>query len=225
MNAHVAEVQEPTSPTATPASACGMPVSTRPRHRWTVADYHRMAEVGVLRADERVELIAGEIVEMAPIGSDHAGHLNVLLEYFAPLVIQKKAVVAIQNPVALAEDSEPQPDVALLRWREDRYRRAHPHPEEVLLLIEVSDSSVADDRRVQVPLYARHGVPELWWVNLPERRLEVYREPRDGQYRQVTEYRTGSVAPLALPEAVLDLAELFPAASTSPGPEGMSSAP
>jgi Uma2 family endonuclease len=223
MNAHVAEVQEPTSPTATPASACGVPVSTRPRHRWTVADYLRMGAVGLLRPRERVELIEGELVEMAPIGPDHVWYVIRLNEWLTAR-LHRVAFVSPQNPVFLSEHNAPEPDFTVLR-RHDGYRHAFPRVEDVLLMIEVSDSSVADDRRVQVPLYARHGVPELWWVNLPERRLEVYREPRDGQYRQVTEYRTGSVAPLALPEAVLDLAELFPAASTSPGPEGMSSAP
>ncbi|NJN46109.1 MAG: Uma2 family endonuclease [Candidatus Competibacteraceae bacterium] len=185
----------------------------RVSRRWTVAEYHRMGEVGLLRDDERMELIEGNIIEIAPIGSEHAGHLNDLNRYFALLMARKQAVVAIQNPVALAEDSEPQPDMTLLRWRDDCYRNAHPRPDEVLLLIEVADSSVQDDRAVKVPLYARYGIPEFWLVNLPERRLEVYRDPQEGQYCQVTEYRSGTVSPAVFPEVAIEPAELFPSRS------------
>jgi Uma2 family endonuclease len=189
-----------------PAAATPQPT----RRRWTVAEYHRMGEVGLLSEDERVELIEGDIVEMSPIGSQHAGRVNFLVGVLAHRLFGK-AVVAPQNPVVLGTHSEPEPDIAVLRWRDDFYEQDHPGPDDVLLIVEVSESTVRFDRRVKAPLYARHGIPEYWLVDLPARCLEIYREPQDGQYRQVTEHRTGTVSPLALPEVVIDLAALFPA--------------
>ncbi|HAS51429.1 MAG TPA: hypothetical protein DCS21_06690 [Gammaproteobacteria bacterium] len=181
----------------------------QPPHRWTVAEYHQMVEVGLLNEDSRVELIHGEIVEMAPIGSDHAGHNNYLLTFLTHC-LYGKAIVAGQNPVILSSYEEPQSDIALLRWREDYYRSAHPHAEDVLLLIEVSDATLRYDRDVKVPLYANNGIPEVWLVDLQNRQLEVYREPANGEYRHHSCWRTGKIAPLLCPDAVMDLAELFP---------------
>lgn len=180
----------------------------RPRHRWTVADYHKMGEVGLLTEDARVELIEGEIVEMAPIGSPHGGKVKRLIRLFTSL-IGNKAIVAAQDPIILGDHSEPQPDIALLKWRDDYYGKAHPQPEEVLLVIEVSDTTVRYDRDVKIPLYARHGIIEAWLLNIPNQCLEVYRNPQDGKnYQQMTTYTDGQIAPLALPEATLDVAEL-----------------
>jgi Uma2 family endonuclease len=179
------------------------------RHRWTVAEYHRMGEVGLLNEDSRVELIDGEIVEMAPIGSEHAGHNNQLLSLLA-YRLYGRAVVAGQNPVVLSSHEEPQPDIAVLRWRDDYYRTAHPHAEDVLLLVEIADSTLRYDRDVKVPLYASHGIPEVWLLDLQQKQLEIYREPAQGQYRQRDCRRTGTLAPIRCPDAVIDLAELFP---------------
>jgi Uma2 family endonuclease len=180
------------------------------RHRWTVAEYHRMGEVGLLNEDSRVELIDGEIVEMAPIGSEHGGKVNrfesiCFSRYYATRQLLRRKI-----PVVLGGYGEPQPDVAVLRWREDYYERAHPHAEDVLLLIEVSDSTLRYDRDVKVPLYASHGIPEVWLLDLQQRQLEIYREPVRGQYRQRDCRRTGTLAPIRCPDAVIDLAELFP---------------
>jgi Uma2 family endonuclease len=179
------------------------------RHRWTVAEYHRMGEVGLLNEDSRVELIDGEIVEMAPIGSEHAGHNNQLLSLLA-YRLYGRAVVAGQNPVVLSSHEEPQPDIAVLRWRDDYYRTAHPHAEDVLLLVEIADSTLRYDRDVKVPLYASYGIPEVWLLDLQQKQLEIYREPAQGQYRQRDCRRTGTLAPIRCPDAVIDLAELFP---------------
>ena len=184
-------------------------LNLQPRHRWTVAEYHHMAEVGLLTEDSRVELIHGEIIEMAPIGSEHAGHNNYLVSLLA-YRLYGKAVIAGQNPVALDGYEEPQPDIALLRWRDDYYRTAHPHAEDVLLIIEISDSTLRYDRDVKVPLYAKNGIPEVWLLDIKNRQLEIYREPLNGQYQQRTCHSMGNIAPMLCPDAVIDLAEIFP---------------
>ena len=181
----------------------------RPRHRWTVAEYHRMAEVGLLHEDSRVELIDGEIIEMAPIGSEHAGHNNHLLSLLA-YHLHGKAIVAGQNPVILGGYEEPQPDIALLRWRNDYYRTAHPHAEDVLLIIEISDSTLRYDHDVKIPLYAKNGIPEVWLLDIQNRQLEIQREPINGVYRQRDCRRTGQIAPILCLDAMIDLAEFFP---------------
>ena len=184
-------------------------LNSQPRHRWTVAEYHRMAEVGLLNEDSRVELIDGEIIEMAPIGSEHAGHNNHLLSLLA-YRLHGKAVVAGQNPVVLSNYEEPQPDIAVLRWRNDYYRTVHPHAEDVLLIIEIADSTLRYDRDVKMPLYAKNGIPEVWLLDIQSRQLEIYREPINGEYRQRDNRRAGQIAPILCPDAVIDLAELFP---------------
>ena len=115
-----------------------------------------------------------------------------------------------RNPVALSGYEEPQPDVALLRWRDDYYRTAHPHAEDVLLIIEISDSTLRYDRDVKVPLYAKNGIPEVWLLDIKNRQLEIYREPLNGQYQQRACHNMGNIAPMLCPDAVIDLAEIFP---------------
>ncbi|MBK8509418.1 MAG: Uma2 family endonuclease [Candidatus Competibacter sp.] len=184
-------------------------LNAQPRHRWTVAEFHRMAEVGLLMEDSRVELIDGEIVQMAPIGSQHSGKVNRFIHLFSK-VFGRKAIIAAQNPIVLGGYEEPQPDITLLRWREDFYEQAHPHAEDVLLIIEISDSTLHYDRDVKIPLYAKNGIPEVWLLDLQNRQLETYREPLNGAYRQRDSQQTGPIAPLLCPDAIIDLAELFP---------------
>ncbi|MCB1920590.1 MAG: Uma2 family endonuclease [Candidatus Competibacteraceae bacterium] len=185
------------------------------RHRWTVAEYHRMAEVGLLNEDSRVELIDGEIIEIAPIGSPHGGHVKRCIRLFSK-VVDDKAIIAAQDPVVLGNYEEPEPDIALLRWRDDDYEQMHPRPEDVLLLIEVSDSTLRYDRDVKVPLYAKNGIPEVWLLDIQNRQLEIYREPSNGAYQQRGSQRTGKIMPILCPDAVIDLAELFPNSSLNP---------
>ncbi|MEE4377583.1 MAG: Uma2 family endonuclease [Candidatus Competibacteraceae bacterium] len=184
----------------------------RARRRWSVDEYHRMGELGVLGDHERLELIEGDIIKMAPIGSRHASQVN-RLNWVLNQNLNRAglAIVAPQNPVVLDEYSEPEPDIAVLRWRDDFYQSAHPGPNNVLLMIEVSDSTVKADRQVKAPLYARHGIPEYWIVDITAQRLEVYREPMEGHYQQTTEHQAGTVSPVMLPEVVIDLVALFPA--------------
>ena len=179
------------------------------RHRWTVAKYHRMMETGLLSKADRVELIEGELIAMAPIGSPHGGEVNYLVRCFAPLMAQDKIVLAVQNPVTLPDDSEPQPDIAVLRWRDDFYRKSHPLPENVLLIIEVADTTTQYDRDIKIPLYARHHIPEVWLIDLQQRRLESYRQPEQGEYCQVNFFSKGSISPEQLAGITIGLAGLF----------------
>jgi Uma2 family endonuclease len=178
------------------------------RHRLTVADYYRMAEVGILDPEARVELIDGEIIDMAPRGSPHAATVHYLAEVFVRAV-EGRATVLIQNPVRLNEYNEPQPDLALLRRREDFYREHHPRPDDVLLIVEVAAASLRFDRKTKLPLYARHGIPEVWLVDLDGRRLTRYRVPELGSYSLVDEPDLGTALEVsALAGVVVDLQRL-----------------
>ncbi len=185
-------------------------VRVRPYTTWrfTVEDYHRMAEVGILGEDDRVELIEGELVMSSPISSRHAACVKRLNALFST-ALQGRAIVGVQDPLRLGEHSEPEPDLMLLRPRADFYRDAHPGPEDVYLVVEVSETSLAYDREVKLPLYARFGVPEVWLVNLVEDRLEVYRAPRSGSYTHKAVYTQGRVAPQAFPDLDLDVAAIL----------------
>jgi hypothetical protein len=175
------------------------------RHRLTVDDYYRMAEAGILREDDRVELIEGEIIDMAPIGSTHAGTVKRLANLLMAAV-GDTAIVSVQDPVRLGPRSEPQPDIALLRPRADYYTSAHPGPADVLLLVEVADASLTYDRDVKVPLYARHGVSEVWLVDLAGHRLHIHRVPVNGVYQEVLILAApGRISPVGLPQATVDL--------------------
>jgi hypothetical protein len=149
------------------------------RHRVTVREYHRMAEAGVLSAQDRVELIEGEIIDMTPIGPRHADAVDRIV---AALSRQPTPGlrIRVQNPLTLGDASEPQPDIAIVADRS--YADAHPVASDVRLVIEVSDTTLAFDRDVKLPLYARAGVPEVWIVNLPANQLEIFREPAGDRY-------------------------------------------
>lgn len=181
---------------------------TAPRHRLSVEDYYRMGEAGIFGEDDRVELIDGDIIDMAPIGSRHAGTLKRLATLFRDAV-GDKAIVSVQDPVRLDHHSEPQPDLALLRPREDYYYGAHPRPPDVLLIVEVSESSLAYDQQVKVPLYARRGIPEVWLVDLAAHAVLVHRGPGAGGYAETFVFDTpGELAPILLPDALVDLSAI-----------------
>jgi Uma2 family endonuclease len=187
----------------------GLAYDWLPRHKLTVADYHRVGQTGVLGEDDRVELIDGEIVDMAPIGSEHAGTVTLLAKLFQEGA-GDSAVVWVQNPVSLDSGSEPQPDLALLRPKADFYRSGHPDPTDVLLLVEVADASMRYDREVKLPLYARHGVPEVWLVDLQNRRFEFFLRPNAAEYEshQVFE-KLPNFAPEGLPVCQVNLSALW----------------
>jgi len=160
------------------------------RRRFTVEQYHRMAEAGILAEGDRVELIEGEIVEMTPIGSRHAAHVDRLTDLLTATV-GRQAIVRVQNPIRLGPHSEPQPDLVLLKRREDYYVKAHPEPADVLLVVEVSDTSIEFDRSVKLPLYARMGIPQTLVVDLTRESLEDHRDPSPQGYRVVRHPRRG----------------------------------
>lgn len=174
-------------------------------HRITVDQYYRMAEVGLLAPDERVELIDGVIIDMAPIGSRHAGALRRLNQLLA-VAVGARAILSSQLPVRFGPSSEPQPDLAVLKPRDDFYDTAHPQAQDVLLLVEVSVTSVRYDLQVKVPLYARHRVPEVWVVDLPQGVLHLYRSPEGGTYVDSSALpEPGMIALAALPDVEVDL--------------------
>lgn len=181
-----------------------------PLRRFCVSEYHRMAEAGILHEDERVELIEGMIVEMTPIGGPHISAVIELNRLFQRAV-GDEAVVSVQNPVRLAERNEPEPDIALVRPRADRFRNGPPRREDVLLLVEVADTSLPRDRRVKAVLYALHGIPETWIVDVAAGTIEVHREPTNaGRYASVTVHRAGeAVIPLALPHVRIAVDDVF----------------
>ncbi|CDM65793.1 Uma2 family endonuclease [Pyrinomonas methylaliphatogenes] len=179
------------------------------RRHFTVSEYHRMATAGIFTEDDRVELIDGEIIEMAPIGVRHAACVAKLAEVFSRY-LQSAAIIWVQNPVRLDERSEPEPDIALLRRREDFYSQSAPTPEDVLLIVEVGDSSVEYDRKLKVPLYARAGVVEVWLIDLTESLIEVYAQPVSGAYQVFKRLKYGdALAPQAFPDLHLEVAQIL----------------
>jgi Uma2 family endonuclease len=179
------------------------------RRRFTVKEYHRMGETGILPEDNRIELICGDIVLREPVGTRHASTVDRLNRLWTSR-LGDRAIVRVQNPVQFPrEDTELQPDVMLLHPREDFYATRHPEAADVLLLIEVADTTLRLDRRVKIPLYARAGVREVWLVDLTTTRLEVCREPlgdRYGTERVLT--RDQRVCPEAFPDLTIDVADL-----------------
>jgi Uma2 family endonuclease len=157
-----------------------IPVAAPCRHRISVDAFHRMGEAGILGPADRVELIDGEIIDMSPIGVLHAAIVDALVRHFGRHAGQA-VVIRCQNPLRLDDISEPEPDIAILRPRADLYTTAHPGPADVLLVIEVADTSLAYDLGTKVPLYARHGVPEVWVIDAATRRTRVFRQPAVGR--------------------------------------------
>ena len=178
------------------------------RHRWTITAFHQLAEVGIFTEDDRIELIDGELIRMAPIGDEHAGQVNWLSNHLA-YRLHQQVIVATQNPITLGDHSNPQPDITLLRWRDDFYRGKSPMPEDVLLIIEIADTSVRYDREVKVPLYAQYYIPEVWLIDLQQRQVEVYRQPDNSVYHEVSHHQGGHITSSVVLEATIDLADLF----------------
>jgi Uma2 family endonuclease len=186
----------------------GVSVEPAP-HRFTVEEYEALGRLEEFWDGPRLELIEGKIVEMTPIGPDHAGDVMWLNAELVPR-LGDRAVVRVQSPLRLGDLSEPEPDVTVLVPPLDRYRRRHPVAEDVLLLIEVSNSSLRFDRQTKVPLYARHGVAEVWIVDLTGETVEVYREPSADGYGAVERYGRGeSASPAAFPDVELSVDELL----------------
>lgn len=176
--------------------------------RFTAEGYHRLVDIGVLSEEDRTELLNGEVLYKMPISSRHAGCVNFLLRLLSRFL--PDLLITAQNPVRLGSHSEPEPDLAVLRARPDDYRSGHPTPQDVLLLIEVADSSLAVDRAIKAPLYAAAGIPELWIVDLAGEALEVYRDPDPAGYRRYRRHLRGeTVASGTLPALSLTVDEIL----------------
>ncbi len=184
-------------------------VFTPTRYKLSVDDYHKLGEAGILNEDSRVELIEGELIEMAPIGGPHMNIVN-RLNRLLVLAVGDLGVVSIQNPVTLPPISEPQPDISILELGADRLDAGVPLPGNVLLIIEVADTTLSYDRNTKLKIYAKAGIPEVWIVNVNSRCIEVCREPATGNYSQKIERKgKDDVSCLTLPSVKLAVAEIF----------------
>lgn len=179
------------------------------KHLTDIAEWHRMGEAGIFPPEARMELIEGEILHMSPIGFNHSGHVNRLISHLT-ILTYGKAVPSAQNPVQLGDLSEPEPDFLLLKPNQDFYTTRHPNAADVLLLIEVSDSTLRFDREQKRRLYATHLIPEYWIVNLIDNCLEVYRQPHDGDYLDKSVLtKADSIKLLAIPELEISVASVL----------------
>ncbi|MDR3378312.1 MAG: Uma2 family endonuclease [Verrucomicrobiae bacterium] len=184
-------------------------MAVQAQHRFNVREYYRMAETGVLPPQARVELLDGRIIDMSPIGPFHGGVTKYLINILTTAA-RGRWLVSAQDPIHLDDHSEPQPDLMLLNPAADFYRNRHPQPEEVLLLVEISDTTLQLDQEEKLPAYGRAGIAEVWLVNLTELTVEVYREPNFTGYGSKTVFRSGDQArSLAFPDLTVDVAELL----------------
>ncbi len=169
------------------------------RRRFAVSEYHQMAQSGILGEDDRVELIDGEVTQMTPIGRRHAACVKRLNKLFGK-TFGDDAVVSVQDPIVLSDYTEPQPDLAILRPSPDFYVAGHPKPEDVLLLVEVAETSADLHRQVKAPLYARSGIREAWLVDLEQETVTIYRDPTPSGYATQRVVRRGEqLAALGFP--------------------------
>jgi Uma2 family endonuclease len=177
--------------------------------KFTVEQYHKMADVGILTEDDRVELINGEIIEMSPIGLKHAATVNRLTNLL-PKKLGDKAIVSIQNPIQLNDNSEPQPDIALLKPRADFYETKIPTTEDILLIIEVADTTINYDRNIKIPLYAENGILEVWLVDINNQSLTIYHQPTQQGYQiKQTLDITDKLSPVTFLDVTINVNEVF----------------
>jgi len=179
------------------------------RRRFTVEQYERMVEAGVIRPEERVELLDGEVVEMAPIGPPHSSRVDRCSTYLWR-TLGADVIIRVQSPLHLSELSMPEPDVTVLRARDDFYAARHPTTADVLLLVEVGDTSARFDREVKLPLYAAAAVVEVWLLDVKARTISVCTDPQQGAYRSIVQSGPGDVLrPTALPNATIAAANVL----------------
>jgi len=185
------------------------PVELR-KHLTDITEWQQMGEAGIFSPESHLELINGEIIEMPSIGCNHAGHVIRLISFFASYINKQKAIVNSQNPLQLGDLSEPEPDFMLLKPREDFYSSRHPTADDVLLLIEVADSSLSYDQNQKMHCYALHNIPEYWLLNLNDSCLEVYRRPRGENYEEKTTLRSGDNITLSqLPDLTVAISDIL----------------
>jgi Uma2 family endonuclease len=170
-------------------------------HSFSVEDYHRMMETGIITTDHNVELLDGQIVRMSPIGRFHAAGVNRLNHFFSAIGADD-LLISVQNPVVLNENSEPEPDLAILKFKKDFYASGHPQPEDILALIEVADSSFEKDQEIKLPLYALAKIPEVWIVDLSKERVFVYQEPFEEGYKRMQSFNGEETIKTSLPISI-----------------------
>ena len=208
--------QTPARPVASPQAPA--PALDAPRKRlFTRKEYHAMGKAGVFEHKERVELLEGEIIVMSPVGNRHAFCVDRLNYEFADLNISKRAIVRVQNPAATSPTSEPEPDLMLMAYKDDRYVSGHPSPQDILLLVEVADSSLNYDTNVKLRHYAQVGVREVWIADLRNDRVISHTEPSPQGYLVSRIYRPGdTISPTAFPDLKIAVSDIIPA---RPNPE------
>ncbi len=178
-------------------------------HNISVSDYQKMAETGILDESVRVELVEGEIVDMAPIGSRHAAVVNRLMRLLVNAT-DKDAIVSVQNPVVLGDYSEPVPDLVLLKPKSNDYEDALPQAQDILLAIEVADSSLRYDLQIKAPLYAQFKIPELWLIDLQQQSITMFQKPVENQYSlEITLRSPETISPLLLSKIKINLQQIF----------------
>jgi len=179
------------------------------KYRFTVKDFHKLAETGILQETNKIELITGELINMSPIGSAHAGTVDKIVALLVRK-INDKAIVRCQNPIILDDYSEPEPDIALVKFSKNFYTDNHPLPQDVLLVIEIADTSIRYDREIKIPLYAKADIPEVWLIDLNQKQLEIYTQPYEQSYRTIhLPHLTEKITAQLLPEVELSVSELF----------------
>lgn len=178
-------------------------------YRWTVTNYHRLSEAGILDEDAGVELLNGQIIKMSPVGDLHAACVDLLDELFRDL-LGKEVQVRAQNPILLNDFSEPEPDLTILKRKANFYADGAPRPEDVLLVVEVADTTLAKDRLVKKTAYAAAGIAEYWIVNLPERQVEQYLRPAGEDYQLARTYKSDQTVESEITGPVA-VKKLFPA--------------
>jgi Uma2 family endonuclease len=177
--------------------------------QFTVKQYHKMNAAGIFTEDDRVELVKGEIIKMSPIGTRHTACVKRLVDFITRL-LQQAIIISVQDPILLNDLSEPQPDIALLKRRADFYETGHPQPQDILLLIEVADSSIDYDRDVKIPLYAESGILEVWLVDINQQVITVYRQPTPTGYKDIkTLTRNEKLSIQVFPEFTLNVNDIL----------------
>ncbi|MGL5060706.1 MAG: Uma2 family endonuclease [Microcoleus sp.] len=181
------------------------------RRLFTVKEYHQMIEIGILSKDDRVELIEGEIIQMAAVGTRHASCVTQLIDICQKLP-ENRTILDVKNHVQLSQQTELKPDAVLLKFRDNNCERLPPAASEVLLLIEITDSTSDNDRDIKIPIYARSMIPEVWAIDLTENILEVYRQPTPNGYSLILKLdRCQEIAPIAFPDFAVTVDAILPA--------------
>lgn len=186
------------------------PAQTLSRYRLTIEDFEKISKIGIFKEDDRVELLEGEMIKMAPIGEKHMGVVLWLDKLFNTRLSTSSSLISVQNPIQLDNHSELYPDIAILKHRDDFYTAGKPTAVDVLLVVEVADTTLSYDRQIKIPLYARHHIPEAWLIDLPNKRLKIFLEPNDNQYQKTLRpNRLEQIVPSTIPEVSMNLTGMW----------------